>query len=369
MADNDTDVLIVGAGVVGLAVARAFALRGYGVVIAERQSSIGMETSSRNSEVIHAGIYYEPKSLKARLCVEGKRLLYDYCAKTGVGHKRLGKLIIAQSASEVERLSHLQRNAQACGVGDVVLLSGSEALALEPDIKCQAALLSPSTGIVDSHGLMLALLANAEEHGASLALRTSLVSATPTPTGFTVQMQDASGEVFAMTTQRLVNCAGHGAHQVARNIEGLDGAILPPRFMAKGSYCNVSGPVSFKHLIYPVPVPGALGIHITLDLSGAARLGPNIEWVAEEDYAVTDEMPAMFRSACQSYWPDVAKRVLTPAYSGIRPKISGPGMPNGDFVIQGPETLGIEGLVNLFGIESPGLTASLAISEHVAGLF
>ena len=361
----DIDTVVVGAGVIGLAVARIFAMSGRDVLIIEKSDGIGRATSSRNSEVIHAGIYYEPGSLKSQLCVTGKQLLYQFCAASGVEARAIGKLIVALTPSEIPKLKALQATAVQNGVDDLQWLSGADAAKLEPELNCVAALHSPSTGIIDSQGYMLALQANAETHGATLALRTSVQSGACGGDGFVLILRNADGTTSELTTRTVINCAGHGAHAVATNLKGYVDAHLPPQFFAKGSYCNVSGKSPFSHLIYPIPVAGALGIHLTLDMQGKIRLGPNIEWVAEEDYSVSHAIETEFARACESFWPELREREISSAYSGVRPKIHGPATKWADFMIQGPSTHNVRGLVNLFGIESPGLTASLAIAEHV----
>jgi L-2-hydroxyglutarate oxidase LhgO len=362
---HDVDVIVIGAGVVGLAVARAIAMAGREVLVVEKANAIGTATSSRNSEVIHAGIYYEPGSLKAKLCVEGKKLLYQFCADSGVGARAVGKLIVAQTTSQVAKLEALQANALKNGVTDLQLLTAEEASCLEPALRCVAALLSPSTGIVDSHGFMLALQASAEEHGATIVLQTAAASGVAGGHGISVELRGADRSTTSLVAKSVINCAGHGAHAAAAAICGFDPRHLPPRHLAKGSYCNVSGKSPFSHLVYPVPVPGALGVHVTLDMQGGARLGPNIEWVDDEDYAVSDSIIPEFRRACEGFWPGVRDRELATAYAGIRPKICSPDQTSADFLIQTSSEHGVEGLINLFGIESPGLTSAMAIANHV----
>jgi L-2-hydroxyglutarate oxidase LhgO len=359
------ETLVIGGGAVGLAVARSLARAGREVLLVEQAQDIGTETSSRNSEVVHAGIYYPPGSLKARLCVEGREALYRFCDEWGVVTKRLGKLIVATTDAEIAKLLAFQENARASGVNDVVWMSSREVEKIEPEIVCRAALLSPSTGILDSGGYMLSLLADAEQNGATVVLRTKFLSAQSNEIGFMASLVTADGELFDVACRSIVNCAGHGAHAVAAAIAGYGPKFLPPRFLAKGSYCGVSGVSPFGHLVYPVPVPGALGVHVTLDIDNRIRLGPNIEWVTELNYAVDDRIIGEFRAACETYWPSVRSRELTTAYCGIRPKIHGPEKASADFVIQGLREHGVAGLVNLFGIESPGLTSSIAIGEYV----
>ena len=365
---HDVDALVIGAGVVGLAIARGLSMAGRDVLVVDAADAIGTGTSSRNSEVIHAGIYYEPGSLKARLCVEGKRLLYQFCAESGVEARRLGKLIVSQTSAEEPKLEALKKVAEQNGVADLVWLTSHQARQLEPDLSCTAALLSPSTGIIDSHSYMLALQAVTEANGGTVALRTTVTAGACVADGFRVNLRDSSASESSIHCRIVINSAGHGAHAVAAALHGYDKTFLPPRFIAKGSYCNVSGPSPFRRLIYPIPVPGALGIHVTLDLQGRARLGPNIEWVDQENYSVSESIIPEFQQACVGFWPGIANRTLTTAYCGLRPKVHGPDKASADFIIQGPAQHGVNGLVNLFGIESPGLTSSLAIARVVCGL-
>jgi len=362
------EYIVIGAGVVGLAVARMLALAGREVIVIDQADDIGSETSSRNSEVIHAGIYYPPGSLKARLCVRGKERLYRYCRDKGVEARAIGKLIVATSEAQLVKLTQLQDTALKSGVTDLRWLSRAEALEMEPELSCFAALHSPSTGIVDSRNYMLALQGDAEASGAAVVLHTAFVRARRQGDGFVVETRDAQGETSELPCARIVNCAGHGAHAVATATEGVDPSALPPRFLAKGSYCAVSGRSPFRHLIYPVPEPGGLGIHVTLDLQGRIRLGPNVEWVDALDYTVRPDVAAQFQAACRSYWPGITTRDVSSTYCGIRPKIHGPKEGFADFVIQPAGDGDIPKVINLFGIESPGLTSSLAIAEHVGGL-
>ena len=366
--DYSVEALVIGAGVIGLAVARSLAIAGREVLLIDRETAIGTQTSSRNSEVIHSGIYYPPGTLKARLCVAGRAALYHYCGAHGVGTQRLGKLIVATTDGEVAKLTALKVNAEANGVTDLLWLSGAEVQDLEPALKCHAALLSPSTGIIDSHAFMLSLLAEAEGHGATLSLRTAFVSAQRTSETFEVRLRPEEGEHVTLACRVIVNCAGHGAHDAAAAVESYERQYLPPRFLARGTYCGVSGASPFRRLIYPVPVAGALGIHVTLDMGHRLRLGPDIEWIDSFDDRPNPHVAEAFAGAVARYWPGVRARELTPTYAGVRPKIHGPDMASADFVIQGLDEHGVPGLVNLFGIESPGLTSSLAIGEHVAEL-
>ena len=363
---DSVDVLVIGAGVIGLAVAREFAMQGREVVSVEKASAIGTGTSSRNSEVIHAGLYYEPGSLKARLCVEGKKLIYDYCATHSAKARQIGKLILAQSESELPKLYEIQKRAINNGVFGLEILNAVQVEKIEPEIQCVGALLSPSTGIIDSQQFMLSLQAEAQSYGAIFALQTTAVAGKPIANGIEVELLDAHGGKTQLHCRDVINCAGHGAHDVAMALTGGAPAQFPQHFLAKGSYCNVSGALPFKHLIYPVPVPGALGIHVTLDMQGRVRLGPNIEWITVEDYSLSETIISEFRSASEGFWPGVREREISPAYCGIRSKISGPNDPPADFFIEPCHSVGAARLINLFGIESPGLTASLAIASHVS---
>lgn len=360
---NDVDCVVLGAGVVGLSLARELAGQGMDVLVVEQTPGIGNGVSSRNSEVIHGGIYYAPGSLKARLCVQGKDQLYDYCRERHVEHKRCGKLIVAVSAAQEAALRELQANAQACGVHDLQWLSAEQAQALEPALRCSAALLSPSTGIVDSHGLMLALQGDAENLGAQMVFNTPFTGARVLPgQGFEIQVGGA--EAFSLTATRLVNAAGLGAVAAARQIQGLDPAHVPQAYLCKGSYFSLSGRSPFKRLIYPMHNEAGLGVHLTLDLAGQARFGPDTEWVEHENYDMDPQRGQSFYAAVRQYWPDLQDGSLSPAYSGIRPKVVPAGAPAADFLFSGPGQHGVPGLLNLFGIESPGLTACLAIAQH-----
>ena len=355
------DAVVIGAGVVGLAVARELALAGREVVIVEAEDAIGAHTSSRNSEVIHAGIYYPNGSLKARSCVAGKELLYEYCVAHGVPHRRSGKLIVATNPEQENELLAIQQKAHANGVTDVVWMTREQALALEPELSCSAALYSPSTGIIDSHALMLAYLGDAEDRGAMLALKSGLVAADAVGDGFVVHIGGAEPVKSAI----LVNSAGLRAPSVAKRIEGYDPELAPGEYYAKGNYYSLSRKSPFSRLVYPVPEPGGLGVHVTLDLAGQARFGPDVEWVKAIDYHVDPQRAQRFYAAIRRYWPALPDGSLSPGYAGIRPKTAGPGEPAPDFVVQGPRQHGVAGLINLFGIESPGLTASLALAAMV----
>ena len=360
------ECVVLGAGVVGLAVARQLALSGREVIVLEAAEGIGTVTSSRNSEVIHAGIYYKAGSLMARFCVSGKRALYRYCAEHGVPHRNCGKLIVATSAKETDRLQSIRAHAEANGVSDLQLLSGEAARALEPALACDAALLSPSTGIIDSHAYMLALRGDAESAGAAFAFHTPFLGARIK--GDRIEI-DAGGDApMTLECTLLVNSAGLSAPEVARKIDGLPQQLVPKAYLAKGNYFSCSARAPFSHLIYPVPEPGGLGVHLTLDMAGQARFGPDVEWVDHIDYAVDAARAERFYPAIRKYWPTLPDGALMPSYSGMRPKIVPPSVAVQDFVIQGPRDHGIAGLVNLFGIESPGLTSSLAIADYVREL-
>lgn len=365
------DAVVVGAGVVGLAVARALAQAGLEVVVLERETAIGTGVSARNSEVIHAGLYYPPGSLKAQWCVRGKELLYDYCASHGVGHRACGKLVVACEEAQLPALDALARKAHSHGV-PVTLLDGAQAQAMEPALRCVAALWSPTTGIVDSHGFMLALQGDLENAGGMVALASALERAEPAPEGFRLQVR-AGDEVLTLGSRLLVNAAGLYACDVARRIEGLALAWQPQPHFAKGSYYALSGKAPFSRLIYPAPQDAWLGVHLTLDLGGQARFGPDLEWLdvtdpATIDYSVDPRRADGFYAEVRRYWPQLPDGALQPAYSGVRPKLYGPGQAAPDFRADGPQAHGIPGLVNLLGIESPGLTSALAIGEHVAAM-
>jgi L-2-hydroxyglutarate oxidase LhgO len=366
---DDVECVVVGAGVVGLAIARHLALAGREVILLEAEGAIGTGTSSRNSEVIHAGIYYPPGSVMALACVAGRKALYAYCREKGVAHAACGKLIVAADARELGRLGDIAARAAGNGVEDLRVLSAAEARAMEPALECAGALFSPSTGILDSHGFMLALQGDFEAAGGVIAFLTPVEAVRVEDGGFTLATGGAAPTGLRCRT--LVNAAGLGASALAGRIAGLDPALVPRIYYAKGNYFTVAGRSPFSRLIYPVPVPGGLGVHLTLDLGGQARFGPDVEWVEAIDYRVDPARAAGFYAAIRRYWPGLAEGALTPAYAGIRPKIVPPGAAAQDFVLQGPRVHGVAGLVNLFGIESPGLTASLALAgmvgEMVAG--
>jgi L-2-hydroxyglutarate oxidase LhgO len=355
--------VVIGAGVVGLAVARALALAGREVMVLEREYGIGFETSSRNSEVIHAGLHYPKDSLKARFCVAGRDRLYAYCGERGIPHKRLGKLTVACTEAELPILDGVWRKAEANGVTDLEWVGGNEARALEPELSCLRAFLSPSTGIVDSHALMLAYQGEAEDSGAFVAFRSPVLGGRVTAGGF--ELDVGGDEPATIGCRLLVNAAGLGAPAFAHSIDGVPPETIPPAYFCRGVYFTLAGRTPFRRLIYPVPVPGGLGVHITLDLAGQARFGPDVEWIPEVDYSVDPRRGDAFYAAVRRYWPGLKDHALQPGYAGIRPKISGPAEPAADFLMQGPEAHGIPRLVNLYGIESPGLTASLPLADEV----
>jgi L-2-hydroxyglutarate oxidase LhgO len=353
------DAVVVGAGVVGLAIARELAAAGREVIVLEAEDAIGTHTSSRNSEVIHAGIYYPKGSLKARACVAGKHLLYEYCASHGVPHRRCGKLIVATNESQLAELGGIRAKAHANGVTDVDWIAKEEVARLEPALFCMGALHSPSTGIIDSHALMLAYLGDAQAAGAMLALKSPLERAMVRAGGFELWVQGS--EPIACSV--LVNSAGLRAPSVAKRIEGYAAELAPRELYAKGNYYSLTRRSPFSRLIYPVPEPGGLGVHVTLDLAGQARFGPDVEWVERINYDVDPRRAERFYAAIRRYWPGLPDGSLAPGYAGIRPKTAGPGEPAPDFEIQGPRRHGVAGLVQLYGIESPGLTASLALAR------
>jgi L-2-hydroxyglutarate oxidase LhgO len=359
------DCVVVGAGVVGLATARRLAMAGLETVVLERADAIGTETSSRNSEVVHAGIYYPPGSLKARTCVAGKRFLYRYCEERGVPYARCGKLIVAANPAQVETLATIRARAAAAGMEELEPWPAERARALEPALACTAALWSPSTGVVDSHALMLAYLGDAERHGAVLAPNSPLESARASGDG--IELEVGGAEPTRLLAGVVVNSAGLHAPALARRVAGLDQARLPTPHYCKGNYYTLAGRSPFSRLIYPVPEQAGLGVHVTVDLAGSCRFGPDTEWVDRpDDYDVDPARADSFYAAVRAYWPDLPDGALLPGYAGIRPKLGPAGTPAADFVVQGPADHGVPGLVNLFGIESPGLTAAWALAEEVA---
>lgn len=357
--------VVVGAGVVGLAVARALALQGREVLVLEAANAIGTGTSSRNSEVIHAGIYYPAGSLKARLCVEGKALMYAYCEARGIGHKRCGKLIVATSPLQIDQLAGIQAKAAANGVTDLVLLSAAQAQAMEPALQCLAALHSPSTGIVDSHAFMLSLQGDLENAGGMVALNARVAEGECRSDGIALHTEDGT----RLLADVVVNAAGLSAPALAQRLRGLAPEPLPRSYFAKGNYFTLAGRSPFGRLIYPVPEAAGLGVHLTLDMGGQAKFGPDVQWVdSADDLAVDPQRGEAFYAEVRKYWPGLQDGALLPGYAGIRPKINAPHEAARDFWVHGPEEHGVPGLVNLFGIESPGLTSSLALGAHVARL-
>ena len=363
---TSVDAVVVGAGVIGLAIARRLALDGREVIVLERHEAIGSETSSRNSEVIHAGIYNLPRRLKTTLCVAGRAMLYRYCAEHGVPHARLGKLIVAAEPSELATLAKIKEQGELNGVDDLVWLTGDAAMALEPQLVCVAAVLSPSTGIIDAHQLMLALEGDLEDAGGVVVLKAPVEAGEVRNDG--IRLEVGGAEPMQVQARTVINAAGLGAMDLARALKGLPPQHAAPVWYAKGNYFRLTRKAPFSRLIYPIPVSGGLGTHMTLDLAGRARFGPDVEWVDSLTYAVDPRRGDKFYDDIRRYWPDLPDGALAPDYAGIRPKLGPAGSPILDFRIEGPAQHGVPGLVNLFGIESPGLTSCLAIAEHVAGL-
>lgn len=361
---ESVDAVVIGAGVVGLACARALAMAGRDVVVLEQHDLIGSETSSRHSEVIHAGIYYPPGSLKAKVCVEGKHMLYRFVEEHGVPHKRLGKLIVATSEDQIPALQQIKQRAEKNGVGDLEFLSHNEVVAREPDLRCVTALWSPSTGIIDSHSYMLALQGDLENHGGMIAFLSPVLAGRVTGDG--VELEVGGAGAMRLKARALVVAGGLHSQKLLHRFEGFPKDRIPPSYLCKGNYYQLSGcRAPFSTLIYPAPEQAGLGVHLTLDLGGQARFGPDVEWIDEINYDVDPRRADSFYAAVRKYWPGLPDGALTPAYAGIRPKIQAPGEAAADYVIQGPRDHGVDGLVNLFAIESPGLTSSLAIAEEV----
>ncbi|XP_020580380.1 L-2-hydroxyglutarate dehydrogenase, mitochondrial isoform X1 [Phalaenopsis equestris] len=385
------DAVVIGAGVVGLAVARELALKGRDVLVVEAASTFGSGTSSRNSEVIHAGIYYPLQSLKAVLCVKGKELLYKYCSDRGIPHKQLGKLIVATRASEISKLEQILKSGTENGIEDLRMMEGSLAMEMEPELHCIKALLSPSSGIVDSHTFMLSLVGEAENLGTAFSYNSVVIGGQVEGNSLHLQISESkdlknhAGE-SALQPQLLIipklviNSAGLSAIHLAKRFQGLEHRFIPESYFARGCYFTLSNSKSpFSHLIYPIPEDGGLGVHVTLDLNGQVKFGPDVEWIDDVDdissylnrfdYSVNSDRSSRFYSEIRKYFPNLRDGSLEPGYSGIRPKLSGQGQLPSDFVIQGENIHGIPGLVNLFGIESPGLTSSLAIAEYIVSNF
>ena len=372
---DQVDCVVIGAGVVGLAVAREMALQGRETILLERESAFGTISSARNSEVIHAGIYYPKDSLKAKLCVEGNRMLYEYCRTHHVATQPYGKLIVASDDSQLDDLQAILYKAQQNQVPEIKMITGDQAKAMEPELNCAAAVLSASTGIVDSHGFMLSLLGGFEDAGGMIAYQSPLINAKPigenAKYGFELEIGGADG--MKIKTKLLINCAGMSAPAIAKKIEGLKEDQIPKAYFAKGNYFSLSGKSPFKHLIYPIPEPGGLGVHLTLDMGGQAKFGPDVEWLeideeSQIDYTVNPKRGEGFYEAVRRYWPGLKNNALQPDYSGVRAKIVPPNSPAGDFCFNTPKDHGLEGLFNLYGFESPGLTSSLAIAKHLEGL-
>lgn len=358
------DCVVIGAGVVGLASARTLAMQGREVVVLEKAKLIGSETSSHNSEVIHAGIYYAADSLKARFCVEGRKRLYPFMEERGIEHNKCGKLIVATNAAQVAELAGIKQRAERNGVDDLRFVEKAELQDLEPALSAEAALLSPSTGILDSHGLMLAYQGDMEDRGGAIAFGSSVDAMDVQDNGIVLTI---SGDTeMTLKAKTVVNSAGFSAPLLAAQTGGLSLAHQPTGYYAKGNYFTLAGRVPFSKLIYPVPEKAGLGVHLTLDLGGQARFGPDVEWVDGPDYTVDATRGESFYAAIRNYWPGLEDESLQPGYAGIRPKLQAPGEPAHDFRIDGPKEHGLPGLVNLFGIESPGLTSSLAIGDYVA---
>lgn len=367
MADIDVDTVVIGAGAVGLAIARGFAAQGRETIVLEKGLAIGMETSSRNSEVIHAGLYYPKGSLKARSCGAGRDMLYDYCATHAIPHRRCGKLMVASSEAQLPQLQAIWDSATANGVPDLAWMTQDQVAELEPDVLCAGAFMSGSTGIVDSHAYMQALLADIEAAGGMVVLRTPVMEIVPEPEA--IRIVTGGEDAYEIVARNVVNAAGHGAPRLAAATRGLPADLVPRQWYAKGNYFSLTGRQPFQRLIYPMPEAAGLGIHATIDLNGRCRFGPDVQWTdREDDLHVDPAREEQFYAAIRHYWPTLPDGALQPDYAGMRPKIHGPGMPAPDFRIDGPGDHGLPGIVNLFGIESPGLTASLSLAGIVAGL-
>lgn len=360
------ECIVIGAGVVGLAIARRLAMAGREVIVLESADMVGTETSSRNSEVIHAGIYYPKDSLKARFCVAGKKILYQYCPEHGVPHRRSGKIIVATSGDQIAELERLKRVAAGNGVDDLEWMTPEEVGEIEPAVYCVAALLSPSTGIIDSHGLMLAYQGDAEAHGAMIAFLSPVTGGRVVDGGIVVDVGGA--DPMSLQAAIVVNSAGLWAQQLALSIDGIPSDSVPPYYFCKGNYFTLAGKPPFSRPIYPVPERAGLGVHVTVDLAGQVKFGPDVEWIDSIGYDVDPGRADVFYAAIRRYYPGLADGAILPGYSGIRPKVQAPGEPALDFIVRGPAEHGVRGLVNLFGIESPGLTASIPLANHVADI-
>jgi len=360
------DCAVIGAGVVGLAIARKLAQNGRDVVILEAEDAFGTHTSARNSEVMHAGIYYASGSMKARLCVPGRKALYDYCAEHNVNHQRIGKVIVACDDSEVAALKKYKAQAEANGVDDLRMLTPTELKEMEPNVRCVAGFLSPSTGIIDSHGLMLSYLGEAEDKGAMLALSSPVLSGKVESDGIVLEVGGA--DPMTLKCRTVIISAGLKAPDLARSIKGIPEDTIPPTFYAIGHYYTLTTKSPFNRLIYPVARPDWLGVHVTIDLGGRVKFGPDFEWIDRVDYQFDQTREASFYKAIRHYYPGLQEGTLQPGYTGIRPRITGPGEPVQDFTFHNHRVHGVKGLVALYGIESPGLTSSLAIADHVAKL-
>jgi L-2-hydroxyglutarate oxidase LhgO len=356
-------ILVVGAGVVGLAVARALAMAGHDVIVAEATNAIGTGISSRNSEVIHAGLYYPTGSLRAVHCPRGRRMLYEFCASHGVPHRKCGKLVVATNESGLAALSSIREQARINGVEGVQTIDAGAATRMEPQLACLAALYSPETGIIDSHRFMLALRGDLEEHGGSVAFNTPIEHLAPASVGWRVYFGRCGAE--SILVDAVVNCAGLGAQRLAAATKDYPRERIPPLVLAKGNYFSFTGRPAFSRLIYPVPVPGGLGVHVTLDLAGRMRFGPDVEWIDCENYDVDASRAQAFYQSIRAYWPGLPDNSLLPDYAGIRPKLTGPGEPATDFIIDAPRQHGLSRLVHLFGIESPGLTCALSLAAQI----
>jgi L-2-hydroxyglutarate oxidase LhgO len=357
------DTVVVGAGIVGLACARHIAKAGFSTLVIEREDSFGTGTSSRNSEVIHAGLYYRPGSLKATMCRSGRDMLYEYCASHQIPHRQVGKWIVATDATQEDRLQAIGRNAKANGCDEVRWVEKAEVVRTEPALRAINVLSSPRTGIVDSHSLMLSLLGGLEDAGGNVVYKTSIKSVCAKDNGFSIHLDDEEGT--CIRSNRLLNASGLRATEFAKCIEGLGEEFIPETTFAKGSYFSYAARSPFQRLIYPVPEAAGLGVHLTLDMAGRARFGPDVEWIDELDYRVDESKREQFHQAISTYWPDCEIGKLIPDYSGVRPKIRLTSGLADDFVVHTESVHGIRGLVNLFGIESPGLTSCLSLADYI----